>query len=80
MHVETLWHSYTRELSITSLPGASLSQTSSRYLLSYQAFMNTGEPAIIDGAYGYYFPTADFVVQSMGVEQAREALKSWKRQ
>ncbi len=70
--------SFRRGISISSLPGIDMSRVTTRYLDEYERFARNHEAAITDAAYGYYFPNADFAVQSMGVEEARKALERWK--
>src|SRR5262249_43923362 len=77
-NAKVLRDSYRRQISISTLPGAALAEATTRYVNLYERFITTKEPAFTDAAYGYYFPDADFAVQSMGVDEARRAFDRWR--
>jgi hypothetical protein len=66
-HARTVHGIATRGQSATSNPGTSLSAAVSRWRELYEKFQRTREAVVADGAFAFYYPDADFVLDSLGV-------------
>lgn len=64
----SLYQAKKLNLSITSSPGYALIKKKRLYLDNYEKFQLDQKPAITGIAYGYYFPNADFVANSLGAQ------------